>query len=215
MVTIKQIKKRLKPIKQEYIKLRYAITKSKMRKRLKNKDFTIISDNCWAGRVHEELGIPYTTPFIGMFIYSEDYVKLVKNFEDYMNSELSFIKESRWKGDYNGSYPLGLLNDIEIHFLHYESEESAYAKWNRRKKRINYDNLFFKMNDDNKCTFELLKEFDHLDLAHKVIFSAVDYKELNNLVYFSEARGDNNVGADLFYYDKYFDVVTWLNGEKY
>lgn len=44
---------------------------------------------------------------------------------------------------------IGKLDDIEVVFLHYKSEEEAYQKWNRRKKRINYNNLIFKFNDMN------------------------------------------------------------------
>ncbi|HEU9376930.1 TPA: DUF1919 domain-containing protein, partial [Streptococcus pneumoniae] len=153
---LKSIKRKLKPIKRTYKRIVYSITKSNMRKRLKNTDFSIISDNCWGGRVYEELGLPYRTPFIGLYIFSEDYVKLLKNFRKYMEYELTFTNNSKWNTEYDGEYPIGILKDIELHFLHYANQEEAYEKWNKRKNRINYENIFFKMNDDNKCSLKLL-----------------------------------------------------------
>ena len=38
--------------------------------------------------------------------------------------------------------PIGILDDIEVIFLHYKSEDEAYQKWNRRKERIVWDNIF-------------------------------------------------------------------------
>lgn len=33
-------------------------------------------------------------------------------------------------------YPIGRIKDVDIHFLHYENEEEAYEKWNKRKERM-------------------------------------------------------------------------------
>ncbi|WP_245150281.1 DUF1919 domain-containing protein, partial [Streptococcus pneumoniae] len=55
-----------------------------------------------------------------------------------------------------------LLDDIELHFLHYADEEEATQKWNRRLERIHWDNLYFKFNDNDACTYELMKEFEEL-----------------------------------------------------
>ena len=45
------LKNKLKPIV-------YPIINFIPRRRLKNKNFTIICDNCWAGKVYQELGLP-------------------------------------------------------------------------------------------------------------------------------------------------------------
>lgn len=123
--------------------------------------------------------------------------------------ELTFIKESKYAS--NIEYPIGLLGDIEIHFLHYSSQEEAKAKWNRRKERMNLENVFFKFNDNDKCTYELLKEFDEINYNAKVIFSSKKYDDIKNLIYFEERKNQGYVGEDLKIYRKYFDVVEWLN----
>ena len=48
-----------------------------------------------------------------------------------MAQELKFGAVSKYK-DRAKTYPLGLLDDIEIHFTHYKSEEEAHEKWERR-----------------------------------------------------------------------------------
>ena len=103
---------------------------------LKNRNFTIVSNNCWGGYVYQEFGLRYNTPFIGLFIYAEDYIKLLKNFRYYMNQELKFIDISKSKyirdvksrKDRRDDYPVGILEDIELHFLHYNSEIEDFVK---------------------------------------------------------------------------------------
>lgn len=197
-------------------KIIYPIVNFSYRKKLKNSNFTIVSDNCWGGKVYQELGIPYASPFVGLFIFSPDYLKLLRNFTYYMDCELIFKKSSVHIDNFYNEYPIANLGDIEIHFLHYKSENEAKDKWNRRKSRMHWDNLFFKMNDNDKCSFELLKEFDKLPIKGKVIFSSKNYSELDHLVFFKHNEHDESVGIDLKTYRKYFDAVDWLNkgGEK-
>ena len=84
------LKNKLKPIV-------YPIINFIPRRRLKNKNFTIICDNCWAGKVYQELGLPYQTPFVGMFIFSPDYIKMLKNLKHYLsgNIPLTFVIRNR------------------------------------------------------------------------------------------------------------------------
>ena len=67
--------------------------------------------------------------------------------------------------------PIGLLDDVEIIFLHYTSTKDAKEKWERRKKRINYDNIFIKFSNMNLCTEEHIKEFDELNFLNKFVLN--------------------------------------------
>lgn len=100
----KSLKDRIKPIV-------YPIINFIPRRRLKNKNFTIICDNCWAGKVYQELGLPYQTPFVGMFVFSPDYIKMLKNIKHYLsgNIPLKFVKES--------NISKTLIIPIHLHFL--------------------------------------------------------------------------------------------------
>ena len=200
------IKNKLKPIV-------YPIINFIPRRRLKNKNFTIICDNCWAGKVYQELGLPYQTPFVGMFIFSPDYIKMLKNLKYYLsgNISLKFVKESKYIKGFDNAYPLALLDDIELHFLHYADEKEASQKWQRRLERIHWNNLYFKFNDNDACTYELMKEFEELPYKSKVIFSSKNYSDLPSLVHFKSAEKQGHVGIDLKTYHRYFNAVTWLN----
>ncbi|MHC5830493.1 MAG: DUF1919 domain-containing protein, partial [Nostoc sp.] len=107
--------------------------------RLKNRNFSIISDDCYGGSVYRELGLQYTTPFVGLFILAPCYLKLLSNLSYYLQSDLLFQQHSKYpeveykRLDKDNNYPLGVLRDeIEIHFLHYDNQEEAHNKWQRR-----------------------------------------------------------------------------------
>jgi len=149
---------------------------------LKDKSFSIISNNCWGGFIYQYFGLEYTSPFTGLFIFSKDYLKLLNDLKKYMNMELNFInpEETKYKnellsfGTYK-KYPIGILEDIEIHFLHYEDNKIATEKWERRKRRINYDNLIIKYCDRDLATDDDIKRFSELSYTKKVALTAKKY----------------------------------------
>ena len=118
---------------------------------LRNRDFTIISNNCTAGYVYQYFGLPYNTPTAGLFFTTEDYLKLIKNPKKYLeNCRLDFIEPHNSK-NYAllkdtycfGKYPVANLLDIELYFMHYYSRKQAEEIFIRRSSRIDYNNLFF------------------------------------------------------------------------
>ncbi len=149
---------------------------------LKDKNFVIVSDNCWAGSVYQWLGRPYNSPFISIGFYGDCYIKLLSNFDYYMSLPLNFIKESKYKNR-KITYPLAVLDDIELHFTHYETEEDAKTKWERRKTRMleetNKNNYIFKMCDAWYASEQNFKDFQKLQLKNKLSFSVNEYKQLN------------------------------------
>ena len=149
---------------------------------LKNKNFSIISDNCWGSFTYQYFNLPYNTPFVGLFLFSPDYIKLLKNIKWYLGTDIMFISpfESKYKDELIkngtfGTYPIGILSDVEIHFLHYESELEAKNKWSRRVQKIDYDNLVVKFCDRDLATKELILEFAALDFKRKVLLLAKNY----------------------------------------
>lgn len=142
------------------------------RKKLKNTTFTIISDNCWWWFVYQDLKLIYNSPFVGLFLFPECYLKLISNFKENIILPLHFIQkyESKYASKLEFSYPIGTLlgTDIEIHFLHYSTEGEALIKWNRRKKRINFDNILFKING-NFSNRAWVEKFKKIPLKNKLI----------------------------------------------
>lgn len=108
-------------------------------KRIKNKDITIISNNCWGGIFYRNNNLEYLSPTLGLFFIGSEYIKFIYNMKFYIENELNFIdiKDSKYydylkKIQYKGI--IGKIADVEICFLHYNSQEEAKEKWERRKK---------------------------------------------------------------------------------
>lgn len=207
----------LEKLKNSTRKSRKQINSKLMYMRIKDKNFTIISNDCWGGAVYKDLGLENTTPFIGTRLFTPCYVKLLKNLQEYIASPLTFTNVSRYDSVNQEReqklFPIGLLkDDVEIHFLHETSEAKAQEKWGRRAKRINWDNLFIKLAvDEDFCDDKLLEEFDQLDFPHKVCFTAKEYPNLKSTIFV-----ENYALNAITMYDisrKYFDVAGWLNKE--
>lgn len=145
--------------------------------------FTIISDSCWGGYIYQYLGLPYNTPFVGLFIFSPDFVIMLEDLERYLYSDLEFInastskyKEQLVKHNTYNKYPIGLLGGVvEVHFLHYASEEEAYVKWMRRRSRMNLNKIIIKLNDRDLFSEELLYRFKNTPFNRKVFLGSKRY----------------------------------------
>ncbi len=190
------------------------------RSKLRNTDFSIICNNCLAGGIYHKLGLPYTSPTVGLFFYLGDYIRFLENFNYYINQPLTFKSTSVYSQANElrktANYPLGDLGDnIEIHFLHNKDEAEAAEKWERRKKRLNYDNLFFIYSDHGDFHEEYLERYKKLPFKNKIFFSAKPRKG-DCVVFVRDYENEKGVGDSAIdrKYEKYIDVIKWLNGEK-
>lgn len=55
------------------------------RKRLKNKEISIISTNCIGGVLSHDLGLQFKSPTVNLFFRAEDFIKFCENLEYYMS----------------------------------------------------------------------------------------------------------------------------------
>lgn len=186
-------------------------------KRLDDPNFTIISNNCWGGHVYRFFSSEYLSPTVGLYFYAKDYIKFVANLEYYMSLDLKMIdiEQSKHKDDLrekgNQNDPIGVLDDVEIVFHHYNTPEEAYTKWNRRKERINWDHLVYKMSEMNQCTKEDLVAFDKLPIGPKVCFVSQDYGLNSQIIMKGNPPG--NVINDTTPFRTYIDLYRFINGE--
>ena len=143
---------------------------------LKNRTFTIISNNCWGGVVYDKYGLRYLTPTIGCFLFSKDYISFLAKLEYYLKLplvEVKFEESSHYeylKKRLNNCV-IGKLDDIEIIFLHYGSFEDASKKWNKRKVRVNLNNLLIKYSDQNQFDISHFKQFENLPYKNKIFIT--------------------------------------------
>lgn len=175
-------------------------------RRIRSRDFSVIASNCTGTLPYRFLNLPYNTPTISLFFYAPDYIRFVKRLDYYLEKPLRFSPTSRYPEGQQllaerGHYPIGKLDDVEIHFLHYDSETEAVEKWNRRKARINRNNLVLVFTDKDLCTAELLAEFDALPYQKKIVLTANQYNNCNSAVRLPAFAGEAEVGDTYTRYD--------------
>lgn len=132
---------------------------------LKNKNISIISNNCWGGILYKALGLECLSPFKNLFLEDADYLRLLSNLEKYMEKPLEF---AYYAIDLHSKekYPVMRVDDVFIHFNHEKEIESAIENWERRKKKINYNELFVEMYTEDK---EVAIKFSQLDQYEKKV----------------------------------------------
>lgn len=193
---------------------------------LKNRDFSIISNNCWGGVIYDKYALPYNTPTIGLWIPPKDYLKFLSDLEFYKEQDLvqinytdSHVADLLIERKRNGRYDfdladliIGRLYDIDIVFIHYNSFQSAKDKWNRRIKRINYDNLLVKMNDQNGCTEEDYKAFLRLPYKNKIFITANEnWKDGPGVIFLEKYKQYGYVLNDTSHGDVPINTTKLLN----
>lgn len=183
-------------------------------KRLTNQGMSVISANCVGAFILHDLNQPFNSPFVNLYLDPSDFVRYLQNIEFYQAQPLQFIQTEK-------SYPVGLLDDLKVHFMHYHSEQEAKEKWEARSQRLDFDNVFIMMTDKDGgkgAKYEVLQAFDNLPYPNKVVFTHKPYPELKSAFYIKGFENENEVG-DLFtfsgwngekYYDQ-FDYVSWFN----
>lgn len=196
------------------------LLRDRLRGELEVDDFTIISNNCWAGMVYESYGLPKLTPTVGMFIMPEDYLRFVADLPGYLSAPLEFIDPaaSKWASvladnEGWGSYLIGRVGDVELHMLHYHDEAVARRKWESRVGRVNFERILYKFNDQNGATEDDLACFDALGLPHKVVFCAKEHPAIPSCVKLGCPSSHDYIRASYepFGHNRAFDVTCYIN----
>ena len=188
-------------------------------KKLNNKDFTIISNNCWAGDVYRYYGLPYNTPTVGLYFFAEDYIKFIYNLYYYLSKDIDFIshEKSKYKDilkqRHQENVIIGKIEDIEIIFLHYKTIDEAAAKWKRRVERVNFDNIIIKFSNQNFCLSEHKKIFDELPVSKKIFFDN-QKNDISCSVYIPGYDDEEWLKDDIRTYRKYMNITDFINSKK-
>lgn len=174
-------------------------------------DFSIISCNCIGGMVYHDLKMKFLSPTINLYIDTPDFIKMCLNLKDYMEKDLLDAN--------NKDYPIGILGDIKIHFLHYKSFKEAKESWDKRKERINYKKIFVIISDRDNFSENLLDSTDKIPYK-KVLYSHKKF-EKDYVVYVEKDKKFNTVRTltdfinfkGIRKYEYYFDIYKWLSGK--
>lgn len=189
-------------------RIEWRIYKELKKRKLRNYNPTIISSNCNGGIIYHDLNLPFNSPTINLSMDTDDFIKLVSNMKYYLGQEIVEIE------DKNYQFPCGMLDDIKIRFNHYDTFEEAVYKWNERKKRINWDNIYIMGIDGDKASYSSLKEFDKLPYKNKVIFTNKDYPEIKSSYKINGFEDKDEVGV-LIYFKKSFFIRRYLDDFDY
>lgn len=112
---------------------------------LRENPVTILSDDCWGGKVYRELNLPFTSPLINIYWPRESFCEFIKDPLFYLGKPLRMVRDGVPR---EGTFPIGRLGDearsVELHFVHSKSSQEAEEHWKRRAERINKDRLFVK-----------------------------------------------------------------------
>ncbi|HKM35338.1 MAG TPA: DUF1919 domain-containing protein [Lachnospiraceae bacterium] len=146
--------------------------------RVKESKVSIITNQCWGGYTYHSLDMKFYSPFINLFMNNEDYLKLMNDFNWYMEQPLVYLKEL-YEINLKRNYPVAQLGDITLHMNHYLNFEEALTAWNKRKNRINYNNLLFVMRIDE---LQEAKVFAESSPKYKIGFSNKPYP-FENIIY--------------------------------
>jgi uncharacterized protein (DUF1919 family) len=185
-----------------------------------NEPFTIVSNNCWGAHIYQALGLPYATPFVGLFVPPESYLSLLGDFESLMESDLIFVKESRstkvneWRERQQLTYPIAMLGgEVEIDFQHYLDEDAALTAWRWRTARMVTDpaRLFFKFDDREGATRADLAAFQWFGWPNKLCFAA---QPRGSAIVVPVVPGEDHApdGAILATISRrYFNTLRWIS----
>ncbi len=211
------LRRKLNNIGQWFRERSYEIRRFFTKLLLRNTDFTIISNNCWAGRAYQYLDMPYLSPTVGLYFFAPDYIKFVSDLKYYLEIPLTFIdaEQSKYfeelKIRNQLDKPIGLLGDVEIVFLHYKTQAEAKEKWDRRKARVNFDNIIIKMSRMNLCTEAHLREFDELPFKNKIIINNRTPLRYNSEVHWDEEWKPEGIQSDTRPFPGSVKILKLLN----
>lgn len=187
-----------------------------LRRKLKNTNFTLLAPTCIAGVMYHELGHPFLSPTINLWMYDKDFLRFVHNLRHYLSCELRFVQGI-------DDTPTAYLDDILIHFNHYHTEEEAAAKWYERAKRVNYDNLYIIMADQPDggiITHEDMLSLKEVPCRGKVVLTVKEYDDMDYLVHLPKDPVKDCVNMYMFdkspvlgryRWERVWDYVRWLN----
>lgn len=183
--------------------------------KLKNKDLTIICNNCVGGVLYNDYNMQFRSPTINLYLSTSDYLKFCKNINFYKEQKLIQIENDR-------SFPVGLLYDIKIYFMHYQTFDEAKDAWYRRFNRINNDNLCFILVQGDDCKEKEIREFLSFQAKGKKILLLNHDFNLENTFYIKGFEDCNSLGNIIEYdtskigmrYFDQFDFISFFNKAK-
>ena len=129
---------------------------------------SIFASNCIGGFFSNTLGLPFRSPFVNLWLPSDDFFKFMREPRSYLEKSLTY-KGKTFDSRKTFEFPVAMLGDITLYMMHYKTFEESVEAWEKRKQRINWDNLLVMMLTSDK---KILEQFDALPYTKKICFVA-------------------------------------------
>ena len=137
----------------------------------RKKDISIISVNCVGGEIYSILGIPFLSPLINTSMNRKEFITMCRNLKEYMNSKLEVHKQD--ENRFIGILCPDGLEPVGIRFDHDDNEIEIQENWNKRRDRINWDNVVL-ICDDKDINDEDYDRYDSIKDYKKIMLTASD-----------------------------------------
>lgn len=159
---------------------------------IKKRTPTIFSPMCWGGVTYHSLGLEFKTPFINMFLHEDDYMQFLESPESYIKMDIVYDR-MEWNRILEKNYPVARCGDIELHFNHYSSFEIAKNDWDKRKKRIDWNNILVMMFTEK---IDTVKRFLEMSYDKKILFTSLAIDD--DRVVHMDIKNKYPIGMDLW-----------------
>ncbi len=140
----------------------------------KNSDISLITANCIGGEIYSILGLPFRSPLINTAMNRKQFITMCQKLKEYMELPLRLSQPA--EGVLIGKLGNDLLPDVEIHFDHDNDPQTVLEKWERRKKRINWEKIIL-ICDDKDIDEEDYERFDRIIGYSKIMLTALDLSD--------------------------------------
>ena len=179
---------------------------------------SLISRDCVGGVLCSDLGMEFSSPTVNLFIPEEEFLLFCRHLEAFLSAEPEEVPE------HGESYPVGRLatefGTVTLHLMHYASFSEAAQAWERRKRRVDFDNLRIIFHTPPGLPEALAEQFEQLPFDHKVLLSGgidtAKYPHCRNLPCYAEGCREPVTyypsPSSIKRWQDEFDWVPFLNG---
>lgn len=130
-------------------------------------DISIVCNNCHGGVLYHTLGLECRSPFKNLALSDKGLLRMLSDLKGYLSAPPQLI---RWTVDVHSglTYPVMAVKDVEIYFNHDKTIEGALEKWERRCKKVNFNNIFVSIYTEESDVVEQFLKLN--DYPNKVCF---------------------------------------------
>lgn len=180
-----------------------------------NQNITIFASNCMGGLLYHDYGLKFLSPTVNTRFDTPDFIRFVCNIDYYLSQELHFIEAPE-------PFPVAMLDDVKVYFVHYHTNDEAEQKWKERIQRIDWNNVFVITNDNDGVTEDDLKALENCKFQNVLVFTANPMPQYRCTFQLKRFAGKKEVGntmlrsiftGNMAVQDE-FDFTAWFNQVK-